>query len=122
MLNAFPCEQNYGQTLEDMIKRKSRYNESIEVYYYEKLSLVNQCDIVGTRAVECIIHGITDKILKSGALALRCTHPDQILEYLISSNRDYNQSGPDRFHARSRNFDSSQGSNSNNSRLDQTGM
>lgn len=92
LLSAFPCEQNYGQTLEDMIKRKSRYNESIEVYYYEKLSLVNQCDIVGTRAAECIIHGITDKTLKSGALALRCTHPDQLLQYLLS-NRDYNQSG-----------------------------
>ncbi|KAJ8706213.1 hypothetical protein PYW08_010839 [Mythimna loreyi] len=105
LLSAFPCEQNYGQTLETMIRRKSSHDESIEVYYYEKLSLVNQCDIVGTRAVECIIHGITDKTLKSGALALRCTHPDQLLQYLLS-NREYNsQSGSDRFHNRRSDFD-----------------
>lgn len=39
LLSAFPCEQNYGQTLEDMSRRKSRYSEPIEVYYYERLSL-----------------------------------------------------------------------------------
>ncbi|XP_038212063.1 serine/arginine-rich splicing factor 4-like, partial [Zerene cesonia] len=40
LLNAFPCEQNYGQLLEDMLKRKSRINEPIQNYFYEKLSLL----------------------------------------------------------------------------------
>lgn len=87
LLKAFPCEQNYGQSLEEMLKRKSRFNEAIEVYYYEKLALLNQCDIDGKRAVDCIIHGLSDKTMKSSALALRCQHPDQLLHFLMS-NKD----------------------------------
>ena len=52
LLSAFPSEQNYGQTLEDMLKRKSRYNEPIDLYYYEKLALLNLCEITGKRAVD----------------------------------------------------------------------
>lgn len=85
LLKAFPYEQNYGQSLEEMLKRRSRYNEPIEVYYYDKLALLNQCDIDGKRAADCIIHGLSDKTLKSSALALRCSHPDQLLQFLISN-------------------------------------
>lgn len=52
LVNAFPFEQNYGQALEDMLKRNSRFNEPIKIYFYEKLTLLNQCDIVDKRAVE----------------------------------------------------------------------
>ncbi|CAH2109089.1 unnamed protein product [Euphydryas editha] len=88
LLNAFPCEQNYGQLLEDMLKRKSRINEPIQNYFYEKLSLLNQCDISGKRAVDCVIHGISDRTTRSSALALRCDEPDDLLKFLISNNRD----------------------------------
>lgn len=107
LLNAFPYEQNYGQVLEDMLKRKSKHNEAIEVYYYEKLTLVNQCDIVGKRAVDCIIHGITDRTIRSGALALRCSNPDQLLQYLVS-NKDSQTSqsfGLERYQYRNKNSD-----------------
>lgn len=69
---AFPCEQNYGQILEEMLRRKTKFGEPVENYYYEKLALLNQCDINGKRAVDCIIHGITDRMVKSSALALSC--------------------------------------------------
>lgn len=85
LLNAFPCEENYGQTLEAMLKRKSTYNEPIEIYYYEKLALLNRCDITGKRAVDCIIHGLSDRFVKSSALALRCTMPEQLLQFLLSN-------------------------------------
>ncbi|XP_073953524.1 uncharacterized protein [Choristoneura fumiferana] len=113
LISAFPCEQNYGQTLEDMIKRKSKFNEPIEVYYYEKLSLINQCEIEGRRAVDCIIHGLSDRGLRLGALALRCSQPDQLLQYLLS-NKDPNQiSGGDRLPLRNKNFSNT---NVNNAR------
>lgn len=66
-------------------KEKVRLGEPIEVYYYEKLTLLSQCDISGKRAVDCIIHGIPDKTMKSSALALRCSHPDQLLNFLMSN-------------------------------------
>lgn len=91
LLSAFPFEQNYGQSLEDMIRRKSKFSEPLEVYYYEKLALLNRCDIEGKRAVECIIHGLSDKTMKSSANALRCTQPDQLLQFLMS-NKDPSQS------------------------------
>lgn len=86
--SAFPCEQNYGQIIEDMSKRKSRPNESIEIYYYEKLALLNQCEITDRRAVDCIIHGISDRTMRSSALALRCAEPDELLKFLLSNNKE----------------------------------
>ncbi|CAG9132566.1 unnamed protein product [Plutella xylostella] len=109
LVNAFPYEQNYGQALEDMLKRKSRFNEPIEVYFYEKQTLVNQCDIVGKRAVDCIIHGLTDRTLRSGALALRCTDPDQLLQYLVS-NKDSQRPAMDRTQFKNGNNSSTNGS------------
>lgn len=105
LVSAFPFDQNYGQALEEMLRRKSKFNEAIEVYYYEKLTLLNRCDIVGKRAVDCIIHGISDRTIKSGALALRCLHPDQLLQYL-ASNKDSNQSLVDRNLFKSKTSDS----------------
>lgn len=88
LTDAFPSEQNYGQVLEDMLKRKSRFNELIENYYYEKLSLLNRCEITGRKAVDCIIHGLTDRTMRSSALALRCEEPHQLLKFLLSNNKD----------------------------------
>lgn len=115
LLSAFPYEQNYGQALEDMLRRKTKFHEPIENYYYEKLALINQCDIVGKRAVDCIIHGITDRTLRSGALALRCSHPDQLLQYLVS-HRDSYHPVADRMHFKSKTSDSSNQSNNVNHR------
>ncbi|PZC75624.1 hypothetical protein B5X24_HaOG205900 [Helicoverpa armigera] len=88
LINAFPCEQNFGQSLEDMLKRRCKFNEPIENYYYEKLALLNQCEITGKKAVDCIIHGINDRTLRSSALALRCVEPDQLLKFLSSNSKE----------------------------------
>lgn len=57
---AFPNEQNYGRLLEEMLARTSRINENLREYFYDKLTLINRCDISGKKAVDCIIHGIVD--------------------------------------------------------------
>lgn len=88
LTNAFPSEQNYGQLFEDMSRRKCRPQEPIENYFYEKLALLNQCEISGRRAVDCLIHGICDRTIRSSALALRCEEPDQLLKFLLSSNKE----------------------------------
>lgn len=89
LMDAFPCEQNYGQILEDMLRRKSKPNELIENYFYEKLALLNQCEISGRRAVDCIIHGISDRTMRSSALALRCEQPEHVLKFLLSINKEF---------------------------------
>lgn len=107
LTNAFPHERNYGQSLEDMLRRKSRFNEPIEVYFYEKLALLNQCEIDGKRAVDCIIHGITDRTTKSSAHALQCTQPNQLLKFLMS-NKDGGMASFDKSQNRNRVGESSQ--------------
>lgn len=91
---AFPCERNYGQSLEDMLKRKSRNDEPIESYFYEKLALINQCEISGKHAVDCLIHGLSDKTIRSSALAMRCSEPDQLLQFLLSNSEPSAQPPP----------------------------
>lgn len=69
---AFPNEQNYGRLLEEMLARTTRYNEHLRDYFYDKLSLLNRCEIKGQKAVDCVIHGILDKSVRNGAQALNC--------------------------------------------------
>lgn len=89
LVTAFPCEQNYGQLLENMLNRKTRFNESFEIYYYEKVALLNQCDISGKRAADCIVHGIVDRTIKSSALALCSSQPEQLLQFLMSNKDNF---------------------------------
>lgn len=65
--SAFPSDENYGQMLTDMLAKRARFGESLEEYYYEKVALLNRCDIVGKRAVECILFGIDDRSVRLGA-------------------------------------------------------
>lgn len=51
-----------------MLKRRSGFGGPIEVYFYEKVASLNMCNVHGKRAVDCIIHGINDKIVSAAAL------------------------------------------------------
>lgn len=46
---AFPGQQNYGRLLEEMLGRTTRNNESLREYFYDKLSLISRCEIVGKK-------------------------------------------------------------------------
>lgn len=59
--SAFPAEENYGQMLSEMLSKRAKFGESLEEYFYDKVALLNRCEIHGKRAVECILHGIDDK-------------------------------------------------------------
>lgn len=86
---SFPFEQNYGKLLDDMLKRKPKIGEPIENYFYEKMSLLNQCKISGKFAVDCIIYGLQDRNLRTTAQSLGCTEPEQLLKFLSSSKEQY---------------------------------
>ncbi|CAK1603777.1 unnamed protein product [Parnassius mnemosyne] len=81
---AFPSEENYGRLLEEMLKRTSRNDESLREYFYDKLSLLNRCDIIGKKAVDCIIYGISDRSIRNGAQTLNSHEPEDLLNYLAS--------------------------------------
>lgn len=84
MRKAFPTEENYGKLLEEMLSRRSCNDETLRDYFYDKLSLLSRCDIGGRKAVDCIIFGITDISVRNGAQALKCSEPEDLLNYLAS--------------------------------------
>lgn len=84
MKKAFPSEENFGKLLEEMLGRKSRSDETLRDYFYDKLALLSRCDIEGRKAVDCIIYGIDDASVRNGAQALKCRQPEDLLNYLAS--------------------------------------
>ncbi|XP_069364889.1 uncharacterized protein [Maniola hyperantus] len=81
---AFPSEENYGRLLEEMLSRTSRFDESLREYFYDKLGLLNRCEISGRKAVDCIIYGISDRSIRNGAQAQNSSEPEDLLCFLAS--------------------------------------
>lgn len=81
LLRAFPCEENYGDILAEMLARKSRKNETLEEYYYDKFRLVNRCEISGVKAVDCITQGIFDYNIRMNAQGSSFKEPEEVLSF-----------------------------------------
>jgi hypothetical protein len=71
-----------------MMQRVKRVEEKYLRYYYEKLVLLNQCDINGEKAVSCLIAGIQDVVIKTGARAGGYTDPSTLLGVLEEMRHD----------------------------------
>lgn len=84
LLESFPSSDDYAELLTEMLTKRVRYNESLELYYYEKINLLNRCEIYGKRAVDCLLYGIEDRSLRLGAKAAKCHEPEQVLTYFQS--------------------------------------
>ncbi|KAL0892669.1 hypothetical protein ABMA27_014390 [Loxostege sticticalis] len=65
-----------------MLSLKVKYGDPLEQYYYAKLNLLNRCQIVGRKAVDCILYGIEDRAIRLGAQAAQFQTPEQVLKYL----------------------------------------
>ncbi|XP_047040784.1 uncharacterized protein LOC124645082 [Helicoverpa zea] len=83
--SAFPSDENYGQTLCDMLAKRARFGECLETYFYDKLAMINRCGIVGRKAVDCLLHGIDDRSVRLGAEAVQYDDPDKLLAYFRNS-------------------------------------
>lgn len=86
ILVAFPSVRDHYEMLTDMIRRRKRQDESYSRYYYEKLTLINQCKITGVDAVSCILGGIDDVVVKASAKAGNYQTPEGLYQYLSSLN------------------------------------
>ncbi|XP_022818323.1 uncharacterized protein LOC111350855 [Spodoptera litura] len=91
---SFPATENYAELLTDMLNRRVRLGESLEVYYFAKLNLLNRCKIFGKQAVDCLLYGIEDRGVRVGAQAAKFEKPEDVLEFFktIKSNHYKNQS------------------------------
>ncbi|KAL0901247.1 hypothetical protein ABMA27_006539 [Loxostege sticticalis] len=90
LLKTFPCDQNYGDQLTEMLNRKSRRNETLIEYYYDKIMLVNRCQLKGRQAVDCITHGIYDNNIRMNIQGANYDDPEQVLNYFRNvSNKPF---------------------------------
>ncbi|XP_063380248.1 uncharacterized protein LOC134666871 [Cydia fagiglandana] len=80
---AFPIDDNFALMLEEMFARKTKADESLRTYFYDKLMLLNRCEITGKKAVDCLIHGISDVSMRNSAQALKCVEPEDLLQYFV---------------------------------------
>lgn len=81
---AFPTKRDFHTELIKMTTRKKRSGESYERYFYEKLTMVTACKIVGSDAMSCLIRGIDDVVVKTGARAGNHQTPESLYTYLAS--------------------------------------
>ena len=79
---AFPSNENYGDLLTKMLKVRCIFGQSFDNYYYEKLALLNKCEITGSKAVGCLIQGLDDKFVRMSASACMFNEPEKLLSYL----------------------------------------
>lgn len=89
---SFPATENYAELLTEMLNRRARPGESLEIYYFSKINLLNRCKIFGKQAVDCLVHGVDDRGVRVGAQAARFEKPEDVHEFfktLKTHNRDY---------------------------------
>lgn len=84
MIKSFPSSDDYAELLSEMLGRRARFGESLELYFYEKINLLNRLEIEDKRAVDCLLHGIDDRSVRLGVKAANCQEPEQVLIYLQS--------------------------------------
>ncbi|KAJ8982553.1 hypothetical protein NQ317_005556 [Molorchus minor] len=95
---AFPPKRDFFGRLQEMIQRTKRHHESYIVYYYEKTALLNECKIVGSDAVSCIIGGISDATVRAAARANDYANCEALLHYLKTCDiSEQSTSKPDRY-------------------------
>lgn len=82
LLKCFPDDRNYADRLIEMLDRKSRREETLEQYFFDKAKLVSHCNIKGKDAVDCIIQGIYDHNIRLNAQGSNFKYPDKLLRYL----------------------------------------
>lgn len=79
---AFPEKINYSASLEAMIRRVQMPGESVVKYYYDKLGLLELCEIYDDKAVSCIISGLRDNHIKMTTTVANFETPENLLTYL----------------------------------------
>lgn len=78
ILTTFPDHYDFASMLKKLLARQKQSYESWDKYYFEKMELVRACEIGGKNAVSCIIDGITNSTIETGAKAGRYQTPEEL--------------------------------------------
>lgn len=81
LIDSFPSTENFAELLMEMLSKRARFGDSLELYYFTKINLLNRCKIFGRDAIDCIIHGIDDRGVRLGAQAANFEKPEHVLQF-----------------------------------------
>lgn len=98
----FPTRENYADLLQEMLNKRVRYGDALDLYYYSKMNLLNRCEITGRRAVDCLLAGIDDRNVRVGGQSAGFTEPEQVLKFLKSIKLGNDKDNVDAGRARDR--------------------
>lgn len=71
LIESFPSCDDYTELLSEMLARRVRFGESLKLYFYEEMNLLNRLEIGGKRAVDCLLRGVDDRSVRLDAKAAR---------------------------------------------------
>ncbi|XP_074025626.1 uncharacterized protein [Leptinotarsa decemlineata] len=93
LLKSFPEHQDAATSLRKLLNRRKLPSEGWEEYYFDKMDLINACEIKPKHAVSCLIDGINNPTIQVGARAERYETPDALYaEFLSSLNQEADSS------------------------------
>lgn len=81
LVDSFPCREDYAELLTEMLAKRVKFGESLESFYYAKVNLLNRCKIFRKQAVDCILYGVEDRVVRLGAQAAQFSEPELVLKY-----------------------------------------
>ncbi|KAJ8958076.1 hypothetical protein NQ314_006461 [Rhamnusium bicolor] len=85
ILKAFPDNRDFAVALRTMLARKKDDNKNWSQYYFDKMELVRACELPEKHAVSCIIDGIPNEIIQTGARAWRYENPESLFSSFLST-------------------------------------
>jgi hypothetical protein len=85
ILQAFPDHRDFATSLRTMLAKKKDATESWSQYYFSKMELIRACELSEKQAVSCVIDGISNDIIQTGARAGRYETPEVLYSSFLST-------------------------------------
>lgn len=84
----FPDDMDYHGILTNMLQRTKRSDEDLSSYFNYKIVLLRNCNIIGRKAVSCLIGGLPDTLneIKTNALDKNFATAEELYKFLIDEN------------------------------------
>lgn len=88
LTQAFPRHTDYATSLEELVARFKRPEETMTHYYHAKIALAQQCRMDNDATISCVIKGLPLE-LQANARAFKCASPDELYAGFIAPMDNY---------------------------------
>ncbi|KAK4883318.1 hypothetical protein RN001_006637 [Aquatica leii] len=90
LIKSYPEHQDFAANLRTLVNRFKEPDETWSRYYFDKMELVNACEITNKKAVSCVIDGIRNQSIQVAAKTGRYEIPDALYADYLSTLKPKN--------------------------------